>query len=66
MAPAATSLINKEAVQQNFSRLNFQLFRSSFCVSLPAATIQQCASIVTTEVSQVPLSGVLELLTSAR
>jgi sugar/nucleoside kinase (ribokinase family) len=49
MAPAATSLINADTVQQNFG-----------------SVIQQHASMVTTEISQVPLSGVLELLTSAK
>jgi len=49
MAPAATSLINKNAVQDHFD-----------------GAIHEHACMVTTEISQVPLSGVLQLLKSAR
>ena len=67
MAPAATSLINANKVNQYFG--TYSRTSSLFPITYPAITdetIQQRASMVTTEISQVPLSGVLELLKSAK
>jgi len=43
-----------------------QKHTSCHCLCCSDETIQRHASMVTTEISQVPLSGVLQLLQSAR
>ena len=72
MAPAATSLITAEAVREIFGTFSIlpisylSLDSILYFVTPTEPAIQQRASMVTTEISQVPLSGVLELLKSAK
>ena len=68
MSPAATSLINAQAVQDHFGRIKEKNKPSADLSVLYYidADIQAHASIVTTEISQVPLTGVLALLGSAK
>ena len=65
MAPASTSIMDAQAVQEYFGRHSYE---STAAVTLTyvGEDIEKHASMVTTEISQVPLSGVLALLKAAR
>ncbi len=72
MAPATTSCIDKEAVLKYFGQLTkcpifdtLSHFNFSTCMYVDGY-IQEHASMVTTEISQVPLDGVKALLDSAK
>lgn len=67
--PSSIDLINAQAVNEYFGKCGVNTIPTIPALILTLDSddvIQQHASMVTTEISQVPLSGVLALLNSAR
>ena len=65
MAPASTSIMDAQAVQEYFGRHSYES-TAAVIRTYVGEDIEKHASMVTTEISQVPLSGVLALLKAAR
>lgn len=64
--PSSTAFINAQAVNEYFGKCSVLPICALIPSTIPDDVIQQHASMVTTDISQVPLSGVLALLNSAR